>query len=120
MQEKGSESVLVEYEFAARFKPAEEFMTTYKHQYNFTGGKAVQEPFHHRLGVCCVSSMESDFGSVGSSGRVTSSSKPDFQFAFNDINFSDRVLKLEIVPTIIGDSARVRKRTREGLIKENG
>ncbi|KAF9622727.1 hypothetical protein IFM89_032907 [Coptis chinensis] len=41
MQEKGSEGFLVEYEFAARFKPTEEFLMKYKHQYKFTGGKAV-------------------------------------------------------------------------------
>ncbi|XP_016499540.2 BTB/POZ domain-containing protein POB1 isoform X2 [Nicotiana tabacum] len=41
MQEKGSVSFAVDYEFAARTKPAEEYVSKYKGNYTFTGGKAV-------------------------------------------------------------------------------
>ncbi|OVA05086.1 BTB/POZ-like [Macleaya cordata] len=41
MQEKGSASFAVDYEFAARSKPTEEFLSKYKGNYTFTGGKAV-------------------------------------------------------------------------------
>ncbi|EOX95810.1 POZ/BTB containin G-protein 1 isoform 6 [Theobroma cacao] len=41
MQEKGSLSFAVDYEFAARSKPTEEFVSKYKGNYTFTGGKAV-------------------------------------------------------------------------------
>ncbi|XVF80166.1 hypothetical protein PTKIN_Ptkin15bG0049300 [Pterospermum kingtungense] len=41
MQEKGSISFAVDYEFAARSKPTEEFVSKYKGNYTFTGGKAV-------------------------------------------------------------------------------
>ncbi|GKU87997.1 hypothetical protein SLEP1_g2313 [Rubroshorea leprosula] len=41
MQEKGSVSFAVDYEFAARLKPTEEFVSKYKGNYTFTGGKAV-------------------------------------------------------------------------------
>lgn len=41
MQEKGSVSFAVDYEFAARSKPTEEFVSKYKGNYKFTGGKAV-------------------------------------------------------------------------------
>ncbi|XP_017219290.1 BTB/POZ domain-containing protein At2g46260 isoform X2 [Daucus carota subsp. sativus] len=41
MQEKGSVSFPVEYEFAARSKAAEEYSSKYKGNYTFTGGKAV-------------------------------------------------------------------------------
>lgn len=41
MQEKGSVSFAVDYEFAARSKPTEEFISKYKGNYTFTGGKAV-------------------------------------------------------------------------------
>ncbi|GAB2224124.1 hypothetical protein Drorol1_Dr00004871 [Drosera rotundifolia] len=41
MQEKGSISFAVDYEFAARQNPSEEFMSKYKGNYTFTGGKAV-------------------------------------------------------------------------------
>ncbi|XP_019151674.1 PREDICTED: BTB/POZ domain-containing protein POB1-like isoform X1 [Ipomoea nil] len=41
MQEKGSVSFAVEYEFAARTKPGEEYVGKYKGNYKFTGGKAV-------------------------------------------------------------------------------
>jgi hypothetical protein len=41
MQEKGSTSVTVDYEFAARSRPSGEFVSKYKGYYTFTGGKAV-------------------------------------------------------------------------------
>ncbi|KAK4418590.1 BTB/POZ domain-containing protein [Sesamum alatum] len=41
MQEKGSVSFAVDYEFAARSKPTEEYISKYKGNYTFTGGKAV-------------------------------------------------------------------------------
>lgn len=41
MQEKGSVAITVDYEFAARTKPSEDFMSKYKAKYVFTGGKAV-------------------------------------------------------------------------------
>ncbi|XP_031377581.1 BTB/POZ domain-containing protein POB1-like isoform X2 [Punica granatum] len=41
MQEKGSVSFAVDYEFAARSKPSEEYASKYKGNYTFTGGKAV-------------------------------------------------------------------------------
>lgn len=41
MQEKGSVSFAVDYEFAARTRPAGEFVSKYKGNYTFTGGKAV-------------------------------------------------------------------------------
>ncbi|CAL5360156.1 unnamed protein product [Camellia sinensis] len=41
MQEKGSVTFAVDYEFAARLKPTEEYVSKYKGNYTFTGGKAV-------------------------------------------------------------------------------
>ncbi|KAA8520905.1 hypothetical protein F0562_011578 [Nyssa sinensis] len=41
MQEKGSVSFAVDYEFAARSKPTEDYVSKYKGNYTFTGGKAV-------------------------------------------------------------------------------
>jgi len=41
LQEKGSMSFAVDYEFAARTKPTWEFMVKSKGSYVFTGGKAV-------------------------------------------------------------------------------
>ncbi|CAJ2631365.1 unnamed protein product [Trifolium pratense] len=41
MQEKGSVSFAVDYEFAARSRPTEEYVSKYKGNYTFTGGKAV-------------------------------------------------------------------------------
>lgn len=41
MQDKGSTSFTVDYEFAARTKPSGEFVSKYKGNYTFTGGKAV-------------------------------------------------------------------------------
>ncbi|CAA6671581.1 unnamed protein product [Spirodela intermedia] len=40
MQEKGSVSFTVDYEFAARTRPAGDFVSKYKGFYTFTGGKA--------------------------------------------------------------------------------
>ncbi|GAB2271778.1 Boi protein [Dionaea muscipula] len=41
MQEKGSISFTVDYEFSSRQNPTEEFVSKYKGSYTFTGGKAV-------------------------------------------------------------------------------
>lgn len=41
MQEKGSVSFTVDYEFASRSKPSEDYVSKYKGNYTFTGGKAV-------------------------------------------------------------------------------
>ncbi|GKE50012.1 hypothetical protein Tco_1481270 [Tanacetum coccineum] len=41
MQEKGSDTFAVDYEFAARSKPTEKYISKYKGNYTFTGGKAV-------------------------------------------------------------------------------
>ena len=74
--------------------------------------------------------MDSDCatGSLGP-GPVSDS---DFAFAFNDSNFSDRVLRIEIIPdlpetksngdgcTSIADWARNRKRRREDIKKDTG
>ena len=73
-------------------------------------------------------SMDSD-SSPGSTPTVSSC---DFGFAFNDSNFSDRVLRIEIMAgpqdsrsegegcTSLADWARHRKRRREDIKKENG
>lgn len=70
--------------------------------------------------------MDSDYS------RGASSSDSDFRFAFNDSNFSDRILRIEIMGdpvearpdsegcTSIADWARHRKRRREDIKKENG
>lgn len=70
--------------------------------------------------------MDSDY----SSGASASDS--DFGFAFNDSNFSDRILRIEIMGdpvearpdsegcASIADWARHRKRRREDIKKENG
>ncbi|GLT48152.1 hypothetical protein SLA2020_217930 [Shorea laevis] len=75
--------------------------------------------------------MESDFP-PGGGGASVSVVDPDFGFAFNDSNFSDRVLRIEIIPDLpesksdsdacssIADWARNRKRRREDIKKENG
>ncbi|KDP25348.1 hypothetical protein JCGZ_20504 [Jatropha curcas] len=72
--------------------------------------------------------MDSDYSPGGLDG---SGSDPDFAFAFNDSNFSDRVLRIEIIPdlpetksdgdpcTSIADWARNRKRRREDIKKES-
>ena len=41
MQEKVSVTFSVDYEFAARSKPTEDYVSKYKGNYTFTGGKAV-------------------------------------------------------------------------------
>ncbi|KAK9280549.1 hypothetical protein L1049_014242 [Liquidambar formosana] len=41
MQEKGSVTFAVDYEFAARSQPTDEYISKYKGNYTFTGGKAV-------------------------------------------------------------------------------
>ncbi|GMH17285.1 hypothetical protein Nepgr_019126 [Nepenthes gracilis] len=41
MQEKGSVTFSVDYEFASRQKPTDDFLSKYKGNYTFTGGKAV-------------------------------------------------------------------------------
>ncbi|KAK8687517.1 hypothetical protein V6N13_086326 [Hibiscus sabdariffa] len=41
MQERGSVTFAVDYEFAARSKPTEDYITKYKGNYTFSGGKAV-------------------------------------------------------------------------------
>ncbi|CAL1375186.1 unnamed protein product [Linum trigynum] len=73
--------------------------------------------------------MDSDFSPTRTSG---SSADSDFGFAFNDRNFSDRVLKIEIIPDLpdtksdgdgcitLAEWARNRKRRREDIKKENG
>uniref|UniRef100_A0A2P2J7R0 Uncharacterized protein MANES_05G027100 n=1 Tax=Rhizophora mucronata TaxID=61149 RepID=A0A2P2J7R0_RHIMU len=70
--------------------------------------------------------MESDYL------RSASASEGDFGFAFNDSNFSDRLLRIEIMGgslderpngegcTSIADWARHRKRRREDIKKDNG
>lgn len=73
--------------------------------------------------------MDSDFSPGGTS---VAGSESDFGFAFNDSNFSDRVLRIEIFPDLpdfksdgegcssLADWARNRKRRREEIKKENG
>ncbi|KAL3499274.1 hypothetical protein ACH5RR_038367 [Cinchona calisaya] len=80
--------------------------------------------------------MDSDISPGGVADRPTGSrnglsSDSDFAFAFNDSNFSDRVLRIVIVPdltdsdsdsdgrTTVADSVHNRKRRREDNIKEN-
>ena len=65
-------------------------------------------------------------------GAATSSSDPDFAFAFNDSNFSDRTLRIEIIGALSGtisdgqgsfnlaESVRNRKRRRQDAKKDNG
>ncbi|KAE8703660.1 hypothetical protein F3Y22_tig00110467pilonHSYRG00219 [Hibiscus syriacus] len=73
-----------------------------------------------------INEMDSDYM------RGASVSGDDFGFAFNDSNFSDRLLKIEIMGppsdcapdgegcTSIADWASHRKRRREDFKKENG
>ncbi|XP_016737113.2 BTB/POZ domain-containing protein POB1 isoform X1 [Gossypium hirsutum] len=73
--------------------------------------------------------MDSDFSPGGAS--ASASVDPDFGFAFDDSNFSDRTLRIEIMPDLpetksdgggccsISDWARNRKRRREDFKKEN-
>ncbi|CAN0910395.1 BTB/POZ domain-containing protein POB1 [Linum grandiflorum] len=58
MQEKGSLSFAVDYEFAARSKPGEEFASKYKGNYTFTGGKAVG--YRNLFGVPWTTFMAED------------------------------------------------------------
>ncbi|XP_023640061.1 BTB/POZ domain-containing protein At2g46260 isoform X2 [Capsella rubella] len=59
MQEKGAVSFAVDYEFAAREnKPGEEFVSKYKGNYTFTGGKAVG--YRNLFGVPWTSFMAED------------------------------------------------------------
>lgn len=74
------------------------------------------------------STMESDFPPGGLA--TGSGSDSDFAFAFNDKNFSDRVLRIEIIPDFpeiksdgegcisVADWARNRKRRREEIKNE--
>ncbi|GMQ05613.1 hypothetical protein CsSME_00050575 [Camellia sinensis var. sinensis] len=74
--------------------------------------------------------MDSDFSPGG--GLSGSGTDTDFAFAFNDSNFSDRVLRIEIVPDLpeskldsegcssIAVWDRNRKRRREDIKKETG
>ncbi|XP_074263374.1 BTB/POZ domain-containing protein POB1-like isoform X1 [Silene latifolia] len=58
MQEKGSVSFAVDYEFAARSKPSEDFQNKYKGNYTFTGGKAVG--YRNLFGIPWTSFMADD------------------------------------------------------------
>ncbi|XP_030530326.1 BTB/POZ domain-containing protein POB1-like [Rhodamnia argentea] len=58
MQEKGSVAFAVDYEFAARSKPTEEFMSKYKGNYTFTGGKAVG--YRNLFGIPWTAFMSDD------------------------------------------------------------
>ena len=75
--------------------------------------------------------MDPDFSRAGGGGG------PSYEFAFNSVNFSDRVLRIEIVAggddapgarggaagegcSSIADWARHRKRRREELRREKG
>lgn len=58
MQEKGSVSFAVDYEFAARSKPNEEFMSKYRGNYTFTGGKAVG--YRNLFGITWTAFMADD------------------------------------------------------------
>lgn len=58
MQEKGSVTFAVDYEFAARSKPAEEYTSKYKGNYTFTGGKAVG--YRNLFGMPWTSFMADD------------------------------------------------------------
>ncbi|KAF3496984.1 hypothetical protein DY000_02056829 [Brassica cretica] len=58
MQEKGSVSFGVDYEFSARSNPSEEFISKYKGNYTFTGGKAVG--YRNLFGIPWTSFVEED------------------------------------------------------------
>ncbi|KAK6920042.1 BTB/Kelch-associated [Dillenia turbinata] len=58
MQEKGSVTFTVDYEFAARSKPTEEYASKYKGNYTFTGGKAVG--YRNLFGIPWSSLMADD------------------------------------------------------------
>ncbi|KAL8541105.1 hypothetical protein ACS0TY_002399 [Phlomoides rotata] len=58
MQEKGSVSFGVDYEFAARSKPTEDYISKYKGNYTFTGGKAVG--YRNLFGISWTDFMAED------------------------------------------------------------
>lgn len=58
MQEKGSISFTVFYEFAARTRPSGEFVSKYTGNYTFTGGKAVG--YRNLFGIPWTSFMADD------------------------------------------------------------
>ncbi|KAI8545018.1 hypothetical protein RHMOL_Rhmol07G0010500 [Rhododendron molle] len=58
MQEKGSVTFAVDYEFSARSKPTEEYISKYKGNYTFTGGKAVG--YRNLFAISWVSFMAED------------------------------------------------------------
>ncbi|XP_010669540.2 BTB/POZ domain-containing protein POB1 [Beta vulgaris subsp. vulgaris] len=58
MQEKGSVTFAVDYEFAARSKPTEDFQSKYKGNYTFMGGKAVG--YRNLFGIPWTSFMAED------------------------------------------------------------
>ncbi|OAY68566.1 BTB/POZ domain-containing protein POB1 [Ananas comosus] len=58
MQEKGSVSFTVDYEFAARARPSGELVSKYKGSYTFTGGKAVG--YRNLFGIPWTSFMATD------------------------------------------------------------
>ncbi|XP_030454066.2 BTB/POZ domain-containing protein POB1-like isoform X2 [Syzygium oleosum] len=58
MQEKGSVAFAVDYEFAARSKPSEEYASKYKGNYTFTGGKAVG--YRNLFGIPWTAFMSDD------------------------------------------------------------
>ncbi|KAK2995807.1 hypothetical protein RJ640_006146 [Escallonia rubra] len=58
MQEKGSVTFAVDYEFAARSKPNEDYISKYKGNYTFTGGKAVG--YRNLFGIPWTSFMAED------------------------------------------------------------
>lgn len=58
MQERGSVSFAVDYEFAARSKPTEEYVSKYKGNYTFTGGKAVG--YRNLFGITWTAFMADD------------------------------------------------------------
>ncbi|RVW43223.1 BTB/POZ domain-containing protein [Vitis vinifera] len=58
MQEKGSVTFAVDYEFAARSKPTEEYVSKYKGNYTFTGGKAVG--YRNLFGIAWTAFMADD------------------------------------------------------------
>ncbi|KAK9668357.1 hypothetical protein RND81_13G054700 [Saponaria officinalis] len=76
--------------------------------------------------------MELVLKSISDDSFKTDHFEPDFAFAFDDSNFSDRILRVEIIPDLpdfksdgqdcssIADWARNRKRRREDFKKENG
>ncbi|KAB1669243.1 hypothetical protein ES319_1Z062100v1 [Gossypium barbadense] len=58
MQERGSVTFAVDYEFAARSKPTEDYVSKYKGNYTFTGGKAVG--YRNLFGIPWTAFMSDD------------------------------------------------------------